>query len=544
MRQLEVSALAELGTAGCDVCIIGAGPAGIAIASELSGVGLRIVILESGGRERQDFADALDEVENVGWPRIEDQWLVRNRIVGGASHTWSGRCVPFDAIDYVPRHWVPHSGWPITQEEMLPYLDRAAPYLGIDLGSGYNGEQFWRIAARQRPLPMFDKSLLRSYYWTFSRDPDNARDHMRLARHLPRWAGDDVALVTNATVCQIEVNEVATLAERLEVAAPDGTRRYLDAKFVILCAGGIENPRLLLCSRSQVPNGIGNENDQVGRYLMDHLRGPVASFTLAGTRRLRRQLGHYRVASGQVFAHGMQLSEQVQRGEALLNTTAWLEGRIAADDPFNALKRWVRLRPALPRDALSVLGNAGLLALGARDYFVLRNGLPRKLDRLLLMAMCEQLPDPDSRVTLSGQHDRLGLPRARIDWRVHKQEEQSLRRAALAVVREFSRLGLPAPVLEDWVMDERLKLPDDFRDVAHPTGTTRMGRVTKSSVVDDRCRVHGMRNLFVAGSSVFPTSSHANPTQMIVALAIRLADDVKQAARQNVNNRASTAASV
>jgi choline dehydrogenase-like flavoprotein len=451
--------------------------------------------------------------------------------------------VPFDAIDYEARLWVPESGWPVTAEEMRPYLDRAAPYLGISLGTGYNDEGFWKIARRRRPMPMFDESRLRSYYWAFSRDPDNAREHMRLGNHLPRWAGDDVTLVTNATVCRIEANEDATLAEAVEIAAPDGARYRLGARFIVLCAGGIETPRLLLCSNTALPAGLGNARGQVGRYLMDHLRGPVASFPLPGTRALRRQFGHYRIAGGQVFVHGMQMSETIQRDEALLNSTAWLEGRISSDDPYYALKRWARLKPELPGDALCLARNLGLLAQGARDYFVSRNGLPRKIERLNLVAMCEQLPDAESRVTLSDQCDRLGLPRARIDWRVHEQEERSLRRITQLVAEEFSRLGLPAPVADDWIRDDA-PLPQDFRDVAHPTGTTRMGRDQARAVVDENCHVHGMRNLYVAGSAVFPTSSHANPTQMIVALAIRLADELKGAARWNMNIRTDSTASV
>lgn len=534
MRHADVNALAELSVAAWDICVVGSGPAGVAVAAELSGNGLRIVLLESGGYARQSFNDALDEVESVGWPRVEDQWLVRNRIVGGTSHTWSGRCVPFDAIDYENRFWVPDSGWPLTEREMSPYLNRAAPYLGISLGTGYNDEGFWAIARRQRPMQMFDESRLRSYYWAFSRDPDNAREHMRLGNHLPRWAGDDVTLVTNATVCKIKANDDATLAEAVEIAAQDGTRHYLSARFIVLCAGGIETPRLLLCSNTEMPAGLGNMHDLVGRYLMDHLRGPMASFPLSGTQHLRRLFGHYRIADGHVFVHGMQMSETIQRNETLLNSTAWLEGRITQDDPYYALKRWARLKPDLPDDAIRIIQNFGLLTRGMGDYFIARNGLPRKIERLNLVAMCEQLPDAESRITLSDKRDCLGLPRARIDWRVHELEERSLRRITQLVAEEFSRLGLPEPVADDWVTDNA-SLPRDFRDVAHPTGTTRMGPDPVRAVVDENCLVHGMRNLYVAGSAVFPTSSHANPTQMIVALAIRLADELKCAAHRNMN---------
>jgi choline dehydrogenase-like flavoprotein len=527
MKQFSIAALAAAEAPCFDVCIIGCGPAGIAIARELSGSRLSVCIVESGDFERQPAADALNAVESIGWPRIEDQWLVRNRIVGGSSHTWSGRCVPFDEIDFEPRAWVPFSGWPVQRAELTPFLDRAAPHLGISMGSGYAGEHFWRLAQRERPVPPFDNQKLETYFWAFSRDPENARDHMRSGRHLQSWLGENITLVTNATVCRINMTAAGDSAKSLRLAAPDGTRHLLAAGSVVLCAGGIENPRLLLCSgEGQAP---GNAYDQLGRYLMDHLRGPVAAFPLQGTRRLRRQFGHFRWADGQVFAHGMQLSPALQRQEGLLNCTAWLEGRITADDPYNALKRWAKLRPQLPGDATTILANLGLLASGLRDYAVSRNGLPRKIDQLALVAMCEQLPDPESRVTLSEMPDRFGVPRARVDWRVHEIETLSLQRMARLVAQEFERLGLPAPELSDWVRDAA-PLPASFQDVAHPMGATRMGVDPANSVVDADCRVWGTRNLYVAGSSVFPTSSHANPTQMIVALAIRLADRLKLSA--------------
>jgi len=527
MQQFSIASVPADEALVCDVCIIGCGPAGITIARELSGSGLKVIIVESGGFERQEDADSLNEVESVGWPRVQDQWLVRNRIVGGSSHTWSGRCVPFDEIDFEQRNWVPQSGWPVQRAELEPYLDRAAPHLGISMGTGYAGEKFWNLAGRARPVPPFDRRLLETYFWAFSRDPENAREHMRFGQHLRGWLGDNVNLVTNATVCRIAMNETGRVAESLELAAPDGRRHGLVAKTFVLCAGGIENPRLLLCSGNGPANAPGNMHDQVGRYLMDHLRGPVGSFSIKGTRRLRRQFGHYRFRNGQVFAHGMQLSPELQRRDSLLNCTAWLEGRITPDDPYNALKRWAKLQPHLPGDFTTVFANLGLLASGARDYYISRNGLPRKIGQLVLVAMCEQLPDPDSRVTLSDLTDRFGVPRARIDWRAHELEADTLRRMAKLVAQEFARLALPLPQLADWVREDA-PLPSSFVDVAHPMGTTRMGDDKSTSVIDGHCQVWGTKNLFVAGSSVFPTSSHANPTQMIVALAIRLADRLKR----------------
>ncbi len=118
------------------------------------------------------------------------------------------------------------------------------------------------------------------------------------------------------------------------------------------------------------------------------------------------------------------------------------------------------------------------------------------------------------------------MPLTRIDWKVSEQEQETVRATARLVASEFARLGLKPPKLEDWIISNQ-NFPDEIRDVAHPTGTTRMAEDSRSGVVDPDCEVHGVRGLFVMGSSVFPTSSHANPTQMIVAFAIRLADLLK-----------------
>ncbi len=344
--------------------------------------------------------------------------------------------------------------------------------------------------------------------------------------------------MTNATVQQIVVNAEASRVTAIEVAAADGQRRMVTAPMVIVCAGGIENPRLLLSSNRVMVNGLGNGHDLVGRFLMDHPRGAAAAFDIAGCDDLRRRFGHYVVKDeqgGHVYAHGLQLSPRAQRAEALLNCAAWLDGDTSADDPWDAIKRIMRLRPRLTDDAVILASNVPLLWRGLKQSLVERNGLPRKIDRLKLVVMVEQRPDPDSRVTLSSRSDRFGMPRCRIDWRINEQEQHTARRMAQLVASAFAAAGLPSPTLEPWVA-QGAPFPASFQDVAHPTGTTRMGRDPRTSVVDADCQVHGIQGLYLAGSSVFPTCGHANPTQMIVALAIRLADTIK--ARHGVDRAA------
>ncbi|MBV9561736.1 MAG: GMC family oxidoreductase [Bradyrhizobium sp.] len=511
-----------------DLCIIGSGPAGATIASELAPGHLRVVVLESGGLARQASADALNEIENVGRPRELDQWNVRNRVLGGSSATWGGRCTVLDSIDYEARDWVPHSGWPIAAEQIEPYLQRAAPYLGLIIGSD-PGDAFWSLAGRPDPMPAIDKELLVSMFWQFARDRSNPLNCVRFSERLMSLRGTDVRVLVNATVTHINLNHARTAVESVEVRSTDGEHRLVSARCVVLCAGGIENARLLLASNRQIQAGVGNQNDLVGRYLMDHPRGKIGSFDPARTSSLQRWLGVYNAKTpfgSNLFWRGLRLSPNMQRKLRLLNCVVFLEPELAADDPLNALKQILRGRPSA-RNAMIVASHAGWLAKGLHRYFVERNGLPRKLDRLNLTCIVEQRPDPDSRITLADRTDLFGVPLSRIDWRVGDQERATVRSVARMVEREFRRLSIEAPAIEAWVTDEE-PLPVSFLDHGHPAGTTRMSRHPERGVVDPDCEVYGVNGLFVSGASVFPTVGHANPAHMIVAMAVRLSDTLKK----------------
>ncbi|QGY04692.1 NAD-dependent epimerase/dehydratase family protein [Methylobacterium mesophilicum SR1.6/6] len=517
---------------GSDVCIVGSGPAGSTIARELTRSGLRVTMLESGSHERQSDADALDEVENIGRARlsVDDQWHVRNRIIGGSSHTWGGRCAAFDEIDFEHRPWVPASGWPFRREILVPFLERSAEYLGLVSGEGFSDDRFWRLANRQAPAAP-DPRLLLPFFWQFSRDGEHAYrfEYMRFGPRIDDRLGPNFTLLTNATVIRIDPVESGKAVSSVIVAAPDGQRFTIPARTVVLCAGGIENPRLLLSSDSVVKGGLGNDRDLVGRYLMDHPRGSIASFPVESSREVERRFGRFTVR-GNLFRAGLRLSPQLQREEGLLNVAAWLGEEVAPGDPLEALKRIASGRAKLSEDVGVLAASPGLLVRGLHQYFVQANGFPRKLSSLTLDAMCEQRPDPDSRITLSDRRDRFGSRLPRIDWRVHPDEERSMRRMAEVARDSFAAMGLPVPELEPWVRHQA-PFPDSITDVGHPTGATRMADDPTMGVVDADHQVHGVDGLYVAGSSTFPTAGHANPTQMIVATSLRLADGLKARVR-------------
>jgi choline dehydrogenase-like flavoprotein len=458
-----------------------------------------------------------------------DQWRVRNRIVGGSSSTWGGRCALFNEVDLQFRDWVPYSGWPFKIDDLTPYFDRSAKYLGLGAGSGYTDERVWALTGRRNPGLELDSGELLPMFWQFSRDPDNWYDYMHFGRRLAADLGPNITLVTNATVLRINVTESGTAVESVEFAAIGGHRWLLPASTVVVCAGGIENARLLLCSDNVAARGLGNQNDLVGRFLMDHLRGPVARFQMKHGKAALNRFGIFksRTAGANLYQQGMRLSPTVQRSEQLLNCAIWIgEFDTAPDDPWDALRRFLRAEANVRRDLLPMLMNAGLFFRGLKNYFISHRGIPRKLNAITLEAMCEQRPNPDSRLTLSDRRDQFGMRIPRIDWRVSDEEARAMRRTAELMSEHLSCMGLEPPVLEDWVRDGAM-VPQTFQDVAHPTGTTRMSDDPASGVVDAECQVHGVHGLFIGGSSVFPTSSHANPTQMIVALALRLADTLK-----------------
>ncbi len=512
-----------------DICIIGTGPAGATLMRELAGTRLRVIVVESGETDPVSFADGLNEIENIGVARTLDQRIVRNRILGGTSLLWNGRCAYFDEVDYRDRPWVPHSGWPLGPEEMAPYFARSADQLGLGLSGDFSHEGFWELAGRARPTSRLNAKQLRPFFWQFSRVRD-PQEPMRFGpRILSERSTPNLRVLTGATAVHINTNEAATVQHSLEVAAHDDRRWTIKAGRLVLCAGGIENARLLLNSTRVCPGGLGNTHDMVGRFLMDHPRGGVAKFDHKKARTLEPHFGFHTVHAADgtnLFCQGLRLSPDVQESEGLLNCAVWLSELVAPDDPWTAIKRMASGRARWARDPLAVLSNGVLMARGL-DSMLRRGGGPiRKLDGLELNCIVEQLPDPDSRVLLAERVDSHGMRLPRLDWRISELERHTVRRTAQLVAGALQDVGIAPPVLEQWAAAGEGFGPG-FGDVAHHIGTTRMAASARSGVVDATCQVHGVRGLFVAGSSVFPTASHANPTQMIVALAIRLADHLK-----------------
>ena len=537
-----------------------------------------MLVLESGQLEEDARFDALNTVESIGEPKSLAQrdrrvafhgansssWLsesqafgVRCRVLGGSSHAWAGKSAAFEDLDFAVRPWVPYSGWPFERDILDPYLDRAGE--ALNLGPNCYDEGLWKLMGITPPQPQFDPKLLKSFFWQFARSRIDSMDIMRFGREFVATDAPNVRVLLNATVIRIDTNENGTAITGLEVSNIAGLRSRVRAKAAVLAASAIENPRLLLVSNRVHSKGLGNQNDLVGRFLMDHLGARIGRFKPEDFAAITRRFGFYGLkhhGHSHMYMHGLVPSRELQEREQLMHCAAYMMEERAPDDPWEALKRLLRAKSEWPiSDLVAVAKSPGLVVKGLgmrlfaanaipqrlKDFitnvmimqnpnFVVREfqsrGLPHKLTGLVIDAITEQRPDPESRITLSQTTDAFGVPLARVDWRIDDNSRRSLVRLGHLLVEEFSRVGLPAPLLEKWITEDR---PQDgiIIDMAHTAGTTRMSDNPKLGVVDSNCQVHGVAGLYVAGASVFPTNGHANPTLMIVALAIRLADRIK-----------------
>jgi choline dehydrogenase-like flavoprotein len=508
-----------------DLAIVGAGPAGIALASEFKSTNLQIILVEGGGLEIENASQDLNDADSIGLLHRERK-SGRARVFGGTAKFWAGQCLRLNEIDFTDRPWVPYSGWPFGITELAPYYKRAEAFFRVD-GETYDGRIYEKFHIDP---PRWLQSKLSSMATEYTPDVDTGHVWKeRLA------SAGNVQLLLHPNVVNIAVDCSGSAFSYIDVRSLDQKRAKVKARAAVLCAGGLENPRLLLLSRCQHAEGLGNANGQVGRFFQEHPNGFTADVvTDAGTAAvLQQKFRMFYGKNGGRHYPKFRLAEQTQKSAEVLNCTASLlfeypeeSGIAALQEIFRGLKgRRVpdglfRKLLALVRNSPDVLQAILLRARSGRSPV----GQP---SRIRLQCYLEQAPTPESRVILSDRNDALGIPRLAVDWHLKDLEIRTLRILTETVRSEFARLALGEVRAAEWLsLDSGWQ--SHLSDCGHHCGTTRMSEDPQQGVVDSNCRVFGIDRLYIAGSSVFPTSGFANPTLTIVALSIRLADHLKR----------------
>lgn len=494
-------------TIDTDLAIIGAGAAGITIARELIGSDISITLIESGGLDFEPETQALYEGESVGVPYTLD--TSRLRYFGGSTNHWGGWCRPMQPIDFEERSWVPHSGWPITYDDLVPFYERANGVAQVG-PFRFNDADWWSDGGKNQVLPLPGGEVTTRWF-EYSPPTRFGQVYRKAIEKAP-----NIRTYLHSNVTEIVANETATKIDHLKVATLSGAKFQIRAKRVILATGGIENARMLLLSNSVQKAGLGNGRDVVGRYFMEHPHiDKPAEILLTNPEVVAPYYKTYTKLNGaQIRGVFMFTDEYLRKSKRLGTVMTFYESQlIRADDAYDedATAKQRDLEP----DLLQLM-HSTTARPATGPVLGMRYGTG---------CATEQTPNPQSRIMLSHEKDPLGLNRTKIDWRLNLEDRTNLRHNLEALARAFGQWG-------NGTVRILFKDKPDWNEAEgwgnHHMGTTRMASDPRKGVVDADCKVHGIDNLYVAGSSVFTTSATINPTLTILALAMRLSDHVKQ----------------
>ena len=510
-----------------DFCIIGAGISGIILADQLSEQ-FQVALIESGDFNVVEKTQELNEILCSGHP-VRANFQSRVRHYGGACNLWAGRNLVLNDIDLDVREWVANSGWPISFTELKKYYSRLYRLYGMADYSLFNKGK---------------DSSSDSLYDDMAADPALELDNAVWGKKVPRFGRNstsfkklnkktNVTLFKNATVKKLADSG----REIVSCAVISGTKRGVNIKAsnYVLATGGIENARVLLSSRDQCLDGIGNLHDNVGRYFMDHPSAVRSDIRLSKDI-YNSSLFVKPVKNGR-FKNVIRFSDNYQKEHLLTNNHIEFSVQYpkSYEEAFSSavqiaktiLKKgsssnrldFSKVRMSKIPEIIYLLSPSELFPHFVTEFYYKFNKMmrrPIKAKSIVISHHLEQIPNRDSRVTLSDELNYLGINKVNLHWLVGDKELETANKLERHVIDRLKELGWVDPS----VGYQQIKA---LSDSSHHIGTTRMSEKPQDGVVDLNCKVHAIDNLYIAGSSVFPTSGSANPTYTIAALTLRLA---------------------
>lgn len=505
-----------------DVCIVGAGAAGIVLATELVRQNRRVLLLESGGAVVEPEAQALNVFEHAGQLRREAH-IGRFRALGGTTTAWGGQVLELDAEDFDRRSWIPGSGWPFPKSELQPYYDRAlsAERLAHVIRTD---EEVW--CEMKMPSPDFGDAIT-AYFTRWCPEPNFAHVYRET------FKSPNLCVVLHATAIGLMFSESGMRIDGVRVRTSSGAEQAFIATQYVLCLGTIETVRFLLQPQPGVQFPGWNRSGVLGRHFQSHIDYNAAAISSEDAARLWPLFANAYIG-GLKYHPKVRLSSAIQLQQKILTVGA----SIACINPN---EKELRKAKALARNVVQGNGSgiwANLPAAFRHLSLLLRMGYSYRFEHrahwpknsaFWLRVHCEQEPLSESRVTLTDTRDAAGLFQARFDWRVSPLEWKTIRAFSEQVQQSFAALGISKIAIAPELMRE-----DGFRDIVfdnshHQMGGTRMASSATEGVVDPQLRLHGLENAYVCSASVFPCSGFSNPTHTLLALAIRLADHLVKA---------------
>lgn len=464
-----------------DVCIVGSGPAGITLARVLAGQGKSVAILEGGGLEYSENSQTLYQAKNTGANIWDAASICRLRYFGGTSNHWTGRCSFFDPIDFQQRDYFGMPGWPAgSREEMFKHFKAACAIID---------------------LPKNAFKVSHEYQWQGSNyrysDVSLSPPTRFASKYLDELKNSEkIDVFINANLTDITLLEGLDAVKAFEITNYKGGIFYFSAKNYVLAMGAIENARLLLNSDKQVRGGVGNQYDMVGRCFMEHFNVNYGRFVIEDKKKWKQ--GSIELNPTDALMQKWQIGNAVLKFH--LNYQAPEYGRL------HALKKTAR-------------------------EFVCRSETLTELTRKMVDMDCsgdgvitsliEQSPNLKSRIALDTEKDQFGLRRVILNWNINDADHRTIRTLGREVAKEMALTRIARVQLRDFILDDKINI-DEYGHHCHQMGTTRMSENPKFGVVDKNQRVHGIKNLFIAGSSVFPTGGGCNPTLTIVMMSLKL----------------------
>ena len=509
VRDLEHGAPADLQHA--DVCIVGAGAAGILLATELARHGKSVLLLEGGGRDVEEPSQEPYQGETTGVKHTGIH-IGRFRATGGSTNRWGGQILELDDLDFQKRDAVAGSGWPIAKSDLTPHYARAIELEGL-AGSTLRDEAVWKEIGLSTP----HLNDLQPFFSRWCPEPNFARLHRDTLESKPAVT---VWLHANA----VDITWESTRFRGVRCRTLSGITATFTADEFVFCLGGIESSRFFLQPRAAV--GPWLHSGLLGRHFQDHIICAGAVIEPAYQRGLHNTFDNV-FSRGYKYQPKLRLAPAQQAAAGTLNVAATVSFLGDSDQILAQLKETAkrllrgRWRESKPSEVLYALRHAPLLARQAYRYSVEHRAFNPPGGTIELLVHCEQEPESKSTITLAESRDSLGLQRTRLNWQVSEHELRSIRTITEVAAKSLAHLGRVVPDPDLMALD--LRFIERCGDGYHHMGGMRMSTSAATGLVDTDLRLHGTENAYICSSAVFPTSGFSNPTHTLLALAVRLA---------------------